>query len=282
MRVSIVTPCFNSARFLEATVRSILAQRETAGGEVEYIVADGGSTDGSLEILNRYRDRIDRVVSEPDRGPADAINKGLALATGDLLAWLNADDLYAPDAVARVLRRVRERPGRALYFGRCRIVDPEGREIRRGITRFKNAFFPFSCRPMIQTINYVSQPAMFFTRAAFEAAGPLRLDLKAAFDYEFVLRLWRRGGAAVIPGPPVADFRWYPSSISGSNYGRQFQEEFEAAARDAGRFSPQTFLHRFVRDGIVWSYNRMARHRLAAEGGDGETFPPEAPPPPQP
>lgn len=269
MRLSVITPCFNSARFIEKTVKSVLAQRDTPGLEIEYIVVDGKSTDDTLEVLAPYRDSIARLISEPDSGPASALNKGFRLATGELLAWINADDVYEPDAFAKCLETMRRRPGRALYFGRCNIVDLEGHEIRRGITRFKNAFFPFSCRPLIQSINYVSQPAMFFTRAAYEKAGPLREDLKAAFDYELILRLWRQGGAATIPSPAISDFLWYPGTISGQTFRRQFQEEFEAAVADAGRFSPQALAHWFVKNGIIWAYGAMERKRLLSEQRNG-------------
>lgn len=260
MKVSIITPSYNSERFVEKTITSVLAQREP-GLEIEYIVVDGASRDRSLEIVNRYRDRIDRVISEPDTGPASAINKGLRLATGDLIGWLNADDLYHPGAVKRAVAAMEQHPRAALCFGRCRIVDEEGAEIRRGITLFKEAFFPFSCRFVIQSINYVSQPAVFFRRAALEKAGFLREDLKAAFDYDLHLRLWRHGGACRIPGAPVSDFRWHPASISGSAFRSQFKEEFDVAAGDAGRFSLQTLAHWCVRWGIVGSYALMQKKR---------------------
>ena len=269
MRLSVITPSYNSGRFIEETVKSVLAQRDTPGLELEYIVVDGKSTDNTLEVLEPYRDSIAHLISEPDNGPTSALNKGFRLATGDLLAWINADDVYEPDAFAKCLETMKRHPGRALYFGRCRIVDLEGHEIRRGITRFKNAFFPFSCRPLIQSINYVSQPAMFFTRAAYEKAGELREDLKAAFDYEFILRLWRCGGACAIPSPAISNFRWYPGSISGSTFRRQFQEEFDAAVSDAGRFSPQALAHWFVKHGIIWSYGRMEQKRLRLEAFRG-------------
>lgn len=261
MTVTVITPLFNCVRFLESTLDSVAAQRRGLpdGVRLEHIVIDGGSTDGSLDIVERHRGEIDKVVSEPDHGPADAINKGLRLASGDLVGWLNADDTYAPGAVRRLLETVSRKPGRALYFGRCDIIGEHGEEIRKGITRFKNAFFPFSCRPLMQTINYLSQPASFFTREAMSSAGLLRTDLKAAFDYDWTLRLWRHGGAAVIPGPRIASFRWYGGSISGTSFRRQFDEEFAIAAKDAGRFSPQTLAHWFVRCGIVAIYSRMAQ-----------------------
>lgn len=254
--VSIITPNKNGERFLEQTIRSVLIQRD-AGVNLEYIVLDGASTDGSLKIINRYRDLIDSVISEPDQGPAAAINKGLRLAQGDILAWLNADDVYHPAALARILSVMDDTPQAALCFGSCRIIDERDREIRHPITRFKESFFPFSSRFIIQCINYISQPAMFFRRRALEQTGPLREDLIAAFDYDFILRLWRHGGAVRVPGPPLADFRWRPDSISGSGFQTQFREELHAAARDAGPLAPQTLIHHGVRWGIVGIYALM-------------------------
>ena len=243
-------------------MKSVQAQFRP-GLEIEHLVIDGGSTDGSLAILERHRTGLTRLVSERDSGPASAINKGLALATGDVVAWLNSDDRYLPGALVRVAELMQEYPRRALCFGHCPIIDESGMEIRRGITRFKEMFFPFSCRFMIQSINYISQPAMFFRRTALEQGGVLREDLKAAWDYEFILRLWKQGGAVHVPGGPLAEFRWHPASISGQGFVAQFQEELDAAVADAGRSSPQVFLHRGVRWGIVTIYGEMARRRRA-------------------
>ena len=258
MKFSIITPNYNGARFLEECVRSVHAQRG-AGVEVEHIVIDGGSRDESLEVLQPYRGGITHLVSEPDRGAASAINKGLRLATGDVIGWLNSDDRYFPGALARVATVMQAHPGKALCFGHCPILNEEGVEIRQAITRFKECFFPVSSRFMIQSINYISQPAMFFRRSAFEAAGPLREDFRYAWDYEFILRLWRQGGAVHVPGGPLAAFRWHPGSLSGQGFVPQFKEELDAALADAGRYSLQGVLHRAVRWGIVTIYGRMVK-----------------------
>lgn len=263
MKVSVITPNWNGARYLEQTLFSIDQQRQD-GVEVEHIVCDGGSTDGSLAILERHSDRV-RVITGKDKGPADAINKGLSVASGDILAWLNSDDYYEPGALKRVVTIMEAHPQKALCFGRCRIVNEQGDEIRQGITRFKEAFFSFSSRFTIQSINYISQPAMFFCREAFEAAGALRLDLKAAWDYEFVLRLWRQGGGVRVKGEPLANFRWHPGSISGQHFREQFREELEVALADAGRFSVPGWLHRGVRWGIVSIYALMEARRRRAD-----------------
>lgn len=263
MRISVITPNFNGVRFLEECIESVAVQRKD-GLDVEYTVADGGSTDGSLELLKRRGQDVTTLVVEKDTGPANAINKALRRATGDVLCWLNADDKYFPGALKRVVEVMDKNPTKALCFGHCPIVDEYGREIRVGITRFKEMYFPISSRFTIQCINYISQPAMFFRRPAFEVAGPLREDLKCAWDYDFILRLWRQGGAVRVGNPPLAVFRWHEKSISGQHFRLQFKEEWDAAARDAGRFSLQALIHLGVRWGIVWSYTMMARRRNAA------------------
>lgn len=257
MKFSIITPNKNGGRFLEETIVSVISQKES-GVDLEYIVVDGDSTDDSLKIIRHYEKDISQVIIEPDRGPVSAINKGLRLASGEIVAWLNADDRYHPGALKRVARTLAAHPGKALCFGACRIIDEEGREIRRGITCFKEAFYPLSSRFTIQCLNYISQPAMFFRHTALESAGYLREDMIAAWDYDMTLRLWRQGGAVHVSGDPLADFRWHLDSISACKFAIQFKEEFDVAARDAGYLALQTWIHGIVRWGIVGVYTLMA------------------------
>lgn len=263
MRFSIITPNFNGGRFLEETIVSVLAQRKD-GIDLEYIVVDGGSTDGSLAIIDKYRADIGHLIVEKDHGPANAINKGFALASGEVVSWLNADDLYQPDCLARVKDCFAAGGDKVAFcFGGCPIINERGEEIRKGITRFKAFFFPFSSRFLHQSINYISQPALFFRRSVREKAGLLREDMVAAWDYEFTLRLWREGEGRYIPGAPLAAFRWYEGSISGQNFSLQFKEEYEAARFDAGPLSLPTILHFGVRWGIVSIYSCMSYLRKA-------------------
>jgi glycosyltransferase involved in cell wall biosynthesis len=261
MRFSVITPNFNGARYLEQTIQSILAQKNGINVELEFIVVDGGSTDGSLEIIDRYRNEISHCLVEADTGPANAINKGLRLASGEVIAWLNADDLYFPQTLSRVAAAFAEAPGAAMCFGGCAITDEQGREIRSAISRFKELFFPFSSRFVFQCINYLSQPALFFHKSAVEQAGLLREDMVAAWDYEYILRLWHSGNTVRVTGSPLASFRWHEQSISGQNFQVQFAEEYLAARADAGPISLQTSLHFFVRWGIVGIYSLMAGQR---------------------
>ncbi len=238
-------------------MRSVLLQGGEDGIEIEHIVVDGMSTDGSIDIIQRYSDRLARVIIERDSGPANAINKGLRVASGEVVSWLNADDRYLPGAFRRVKMAMQDNPHVALCFGKCPIVDADGEEIRYFITRFKESFFRFSSLFTIQCINYVSQPAMFFRRRSLQQTGLLREDLDAAWDYDFLLRLWHCGGAVAIGGEPLAQFRWHSGSISGRSFARQFKEEFDIAVADAGPASPQAFIHWFVRWGIVGIYSLM-------------------------
>ena len=268
MKISVITPCFNSAAYIGETLDSVLTQ-EDGSFELEYIVVDGASTDGTLDVLERYRDRLAVVVSEPDQGPADAINKGFGMATGDLICWLNADDIYQAGALARVAAYFAENPDTAMLFGHCPIVNEQGQEIRKGITRFKEFFYPLSSRFTFQCINYISQPATFYNRQAVERAGALRLDMVAAWDYAFFLGMWKQGPVRRLDRPPLAAFRWHPRSISGVNFAKQFKEEFEAACEDAGKVSLQAMAHWFVRWGIVGCYSLMSMGRTQRPKADG-------------
>jgi glycosyltransferase involved in cell wall biosynthesis len=261
MKFSIITPNRNGERYLETAIQSVLIQKQD-NIDLEYIIIDGESTDSSLQIIDRYKSGISMLLSEPDTGPVDAINKGLKVATGEIIGWLNADDQYHPHAFKRVLKAFKSDPEKALCFGRCRIIDEEGREIRKWITCFKEFFFPISSHFTIQCLNYISQPTLFFRSKAQKAVGFLRQNLVAAWDYDFILRLWKQGGSICIRKPePIADFRWHTESISGRRFFTQFKEEAEIATADAGALAPQTLLHYGVRWGIVGIYSLMSAFR---------------------
>ena len=260
MRFSVITPNYNGEAFLEKTICSVLAQRH-ADIELEYIIVDGQSTDNSLKIIEKYSKEIALLIVEEDTGPGNAINKGFSAATGDVISWLNADDFYYPNALHRVGQMMTRHPEAAFCFGRCPIIDCQGKEIRHWITRFKELIFPLSCRFTFQCINYISQPAVFFSRQAFQHAGLLNENLVAAWDYDFFLRLWQQGKAVQVHGGPLAAFRWYEASISGQNFQVQFREELECALEDAGQCSIQGMIHSLVRWGIVGIYSLMGKMR---------------------
>ncbi len=188
MRFSIVTPSFNQAKFLPETLRSVRGQTYP---HIEHIVVDGGSTDGSVDIL-RAAPGI-RWVSERDRGQVDAINKGFAMATGDIFAWLNSDDTMNRDTVDTAVASL-ERTGADLVYGDLDIVDEDGKRIRKfyGV--------PHDFRILLYGINYIGQQTVFFRRALLRCAGPLREEFDNAFDYELWLRMGQCGKFAYVPG----------------------------------------------------------------------------------
>jgi glycosyltransferase involved in cell wall biosynthesis len=227
IRISLVTPSFNQARFIGRTIDSVLSQEGPF--ELDYRVIDGGSTDGTRAILESYGQRL-RWVSEPDQGQVDAINKGLKAATGDLVGWINSDDLLMPGALARVVAAFEAVPTAEWVHGRCVIIDETDRPIRRWVSLYKH----YRCRrhsfENLLTEDYVSQMTAFWRRSAHHEIGYLDPALDLAFDYDLFLRLARRG-APVYIAEPVACFRWYETSKSGGGFALQARQATEVAAR---------------------------------------------------
>jgi glycosyltransferase involved in cell wall biosynthesis len=253
MRLTIVTPSYNQASFIERTIASILDQGYP---DLEYIVMDGGSTDGTVEILERYGDRL-TWVSEPDNGQSDAINKGLRKATGDVVAFLNSDDTYAPGALTKVARYFEANPEMQWVYGKCRIIDEHDREIRRPITLYKNLLLrSYSYRKLLAE-NFISQPATFWRRGLHEEVGYLNEDEHYVMDYEFWLRLGGRHPAGVIPDY-LANFRMYDASKSGSLSNPQFQDELRVAKAFSQGDRLAILAHEFNCRKIVWTYRLMA------------------------
>lgn len=182
-RISIVTPSFNQAPFLERTIKSVLDQ----GYEnLEYMIIDGGSSDGSVDIIRQYSNRLAYWVSEPDRGQSDAINKGLRRATGDWLAWQNSDDVYYPGSFAGLARAAVEHPHAYLITGNMAAIDPEDRCLR--VQRF--------IRPTYEAVRaegmILTNQAAFWRKSVHESIGYLSESLSCAFDYEWFLRVTER------------------------------------------------------------------------------------------
>jgi glycosyltransferase involved in cell wall biosynthesis len=179
--VSIVTPSLNQARYLREAIESVRAQTHAP---IEHIVIDGGSSDGTLEILGEY-DNI-RWVSEPDRGQSHALNKGFALASGEYLGWLNADDAYERDAVAAGVKAL-QASGAALVYADVMRVDDDGINPRRIRSRPE-----FDLWTELNLGCGIYSPAVFFTRDAFDAAGALDETLHLTMDYDLWLRIGKR------------------------------------------------------------------------------------------
>jgi hypothetical protein len=203
--VSIVTPSYNQAAFLEDTLRSVLQQDYPA---IEYLVADGASTDGSPEILARYAGRLAWWVSEPDKGQADAINKGFRRARGEIVAWLNSDDVYFPGAVRRAVQAFQEHPGVGLVFGDALTVDPLGRPLNR--LRFGDWGLDEWMR-----FRIICQPAVFLRRSLLEQAGWVDPAYHFLLDHQLWLRMARLAPVCYLGAGafrPLAAARHHPAA----------------------------------------------------------------------
>lgn len=179
--VSIITPSYNQARFLEATLQSVLRQRYS---NLEYLVVDGASTDGSVDIIKRYADRLAWWVSEPDKGQADAINKGFRRASGEIVAWLNSDDLYLPDAISEAVAVFQTHPEASLIFGDAVSADAEGRLLNH---------LPAGdlSLPDLLRFKIITQPAVFMRRAVLEKVNYLDPSYHFFLDHHLWIRMAR-------------------------------------------------------------------------------------------
>ena len=182
MLISVVTPSFNQAQFIENTLRSVLDQDEAT---VEYIVIDGGSTDGSVDVIKRYADRLAYWESCPDRGQAHAINKGFEHATGDVLCWLNSDDKFLPGALSLVKKLLAPGTGIDVIAGGTVFVSDEGEEIVRCAAEYSGR------RRLIEYWKSYNlhQPSIFWRRSVAEKVGQLDESLHLTMDYDYWLRI---------------------------------------------------------------------------------------------
>jgi glycosyltransferase involved in cell wall biosynthesis len=177
--VSIVTPSFNQAVFLEDTLRSVLNQDYP---NIEYIVIDGGSTDGSQEIIKRYADRLAFWTSEPDRGQADAINKGLRKATGEIVAWLNSDDMYMKGAIREAVQTLNDYPDAGMVYGDGLMVDSEGQLLD------PHRYRGYDVLDLL-CFEVLLQPTVFMRRHVLEEVGYLGEEYHLVLDHELWIRI---------------------------------------------------------------------------------------------
>jgi len=205
--VSIITPSYNHACFLENTIRSVLKQNYEP---IEYILIDGASTDGSIEIINRYADRFSWWVSEPDEGQADAINKGLRQAKGEIVAWLNSDDLYMPYAISRAVNALQVNKELGMVFGDAITIDATGKPIK------KLTFNNWSLTELIR-FRIICQPTVFMRRMTLEKTGFLDPTYHYMLDHQLWIRIAQLSpihylNGVQMPFNPMAAARHHPTS----------------------------------------------------------------------
>ena len=183
MKISIITVCFNAQETIEDTLKSVLSQDYP---ELEYIVIDGGSRDATCEIISRYRDRLAHCVSEPDRGIYDAMNKGIRLASGEIIGLLNADDIYADSGV--ISRAVAAMQKDALDAVYADVVFFRPQQPQQAVRRYRSSFF----HPRLLGWGWMpAHPTLFLRRNVYEKYGEFRTDMRIASDYEFIARIFK-------------------------------------------------------------------------------------------
>ena len=187
--VSIVTPSFNQAAYLEQTLLSVLEQDYA---DIEYLVIDGGSTDGSPDIIKKYASRLAYWISEKDSGQADAINKGMGRARGEIVAWLNSDDTYLPGAVAAAMKVFDENPDVAMVYADMLAVDERGQT-------FNTLRYRQLTLEDLLSFQIIGQPAVFMRRSAFEKAGGLDPSFHFLLDHHLWIRIAAQGRILHIP-----------------------------------------------------------------------------------
>ncbi len=223
-KVTIVTPSYNQGQFLEASIRSVLEQSYP---NIEYIAVDGGSKDGSVEILNKYQRHFAWWVSEKDRGHADALNKGFSHATGEVLAWLNSDDVYLPGAVAQAVAILQEHPEAGMVYGDADLIDNSDRKIGRFAARQTDY------RRMLRGSVHIPQATTFFRAGLWRQVGPLDLSLFFSFDYDLWVKIARASQLLYVP-ERWAQFRIHDDGKTIVNDDRCYPDMLRVLEREGG------------------------------------------------
>lgn len=220
--VSIVTPSYNQGEFIRATIDSVLNQDYP---NIEYLVMDGGSTDNTVEILKSYGDRI-QWVSEKDKGQADAVNKGIKRAKGQIIGWLNSDDTYLDGAVTKMVDYLKKHPDTDMVYGEGYYTDKDGNITERYLTEKYN-------RKRLAEMCIICQPTAFFTKEIVEKVGMLDVEHQLSMDYELWLRMAKTGKIAYIPDY-IATSRMYEENKTLSRRKEVYEETCKAVKKHYG------------------------------------------------
>ncbi len=253
MKISIITPTYNQASFIERTILSVLNQNYP---DLEYIIMDGGSTDGTIKILKKYSDKL-IWRSEKDRGQSDAINKGLQIATGEIVAYLNSDDTYQSEALKKVADFFQNNPQKKWVYGKCKIINEADKEIRKPITLYKNLLLKKYTYSKLLAENFISQPTVFWKKTLNTELGLFNEKEHFCMDYEFWLRIGEKYPAGVIDDY-LANFRYHQNSKSGSVNKKQFQDELRLARKFGANHPLSIFLHKINYHKIVFIYQLLS------------------------
>lgn len=254
--VSIITPSFNQARYLEAAIQSALGQDYP---RLEYIIVDGGSTDGSVEIIKKYEGELAWWLSEKDKGQTDAINKGFARANGEILAWLNSDDTYNAGAVSAAVQHLLEHPGVGMVYSGCNYINEDGKIIGR----FPAAQTDY--RRLRAGYVHIPQQTMFFRADLWKQAGPLDPSFYFAMDYDLWTRIAARSAIKYLPEQTWANFRLHASGKTIAADDRCWPEMLRVHYRDGGSFFAIIVAKYYLRKLIAPLWNWRRRKMLSVK-----------------
>jgi glycosyltransferase involved in cell wall biosynthesis len=230
-KISIITPTLNQASFIEETILSVLSQDYP---NLEYFIIDGGSVDGTPDIVKKYSEKLN-FISEPDDGQVDAINKGMKLISGDIIGFINSDDLYLPNSFNYVRDFFSSHPEAKIITGKCKNIDISGNETRELIKHYKNFWLKIGTTNSLKVTNFISQPSTFWRADLVKNIGYFNREYRYAFDYEYWLRASQYYKIHFVD-EYLASFRVYSKSITGSNSKKQFEEEQQVASNYANSF----------------------------------------------
>jgi glycosyltransferase involved in cell wall biosynthesis len=253
-RITVVTPSYNQGQFLEETIRSVIGQGYP---NLEYIIMDGGSTDDSVQIIKKYAKHLACWVSEEDNGQSVAINKGFSIATGDILSWLNSDDMYMPGALFRVASRL-DIARAGLIFGNClHFADGKrltaGSDVRR-LHREKNLLL----------FDYIIQPSSFWTRRAWQRTGPLDESLVFAFDWDWFIRAQKAGVTLIPDDKYLSLYRMHEQRKTATGADKRLRELAGIYSRHAGLEYARLFSRCCDQYRSLWFFKKwLRRFRLS-------------------
>ena len=250
-KISIITPSFNQGSFIRQTIDSILDQDYP---NLEYIITDGGSTDETISILKSYGEKI-KWLSEKDKGQSEAINKGLKMATGSIVAYLNSDDAYTNKCLFKVNDFFNVNKDKKWVYGKGRIVDENNNEVRKQITAYKNFWMKNYSYNKLLSINFINQPSVFWRKDIIDEFGYFNEKEHLVMDYEYWLRIGKKYKAGFI-NEYISDFRMYSESKSSQNFKDQFKDELRIAKNNT-KNPIVIFLHYLNYLTIIIGYNLL-------------------------
>lgn len=256
--VTIVTPSYNQGEFLEETIKSVLAQDYPA---LDYIIVDGGSSDGSVEIIKKYQAKLHAWVSEQDQGQTDAINKGFSMSRGEIMAWINSDDLYSPYAVREAVAYLQENPQVGMVYGDTELINRKSLKVGEFNAQQTNY------KRLMRGAVYIPQPAAFWRRELWDQVGSLDSSFYFAMDYDLWVRFAKRAQIKYIPRM-WAKFRIHGAGKTTTSDDQCWPEMRKVHKREGGSlislFMGKYFLRRIL--GPTWKWYKNRQYKIKNYG----------------